>query len=141
MSYFLSPLSINCMSGFSDTNHVDIGLVGDVLLTADLFGEAEKYSSNELKNILWKNFTGCPLVIANLEAPITRLDVPAENKPYNLKNAPQALELFDSRFVLSLANNHIMDFGPHGLFDTLEALDAAGLTYVGAGRNLEQARA
>jgi poly-gamma-glutamate capsule biosynthesis protein CapA/YwtB (metallophosphatase superfamily) len=39
-----------------------------------------------------------------------------------------------------LANNHVLDFGLRGLADTLDALAAAGLRSVGAGRNLEAAR-
>ncbi|RKS07291.1 poly-gamma-glutamate synthesis protein (capsule biosynthesis protein) [Nocardiopsis sp. Huas11] len=41
--------------------------------------------------------------------------------------------------VCSLANNHVMDFGPTGLVDTLDALSAAGLRTAGAGRAAEEA--
>jgi len=43
--------------------------------------------------------------------------------------------------ILSLANNHSMDYGPVGLGDTLAALDEAGLEYCGAGPDLGKARA
>lgn len=43
--------------------------------------------------------------------------------------------------LLSVANNHAFDFGVDGLRSTLRALDAAGLTYAGAGENLALARA
>lgn len=43
--------------------------------------------------------------------------------------------------VVTLANNHAMDFETPGLLDTLQALDAAGVRYVGAGRNVHEARA
>lgn len=42
--------------------------------------------------------------------------------------------------LVSLANNHAMDAMTWGLYDTFEALDKAGVHYVGAGKNLEQAR-
>ena len=41
--------------------------------------------------------------------------------------------------VCALANNHIQDFGPRGLEDTLETLTKAGLGRVGAGRDAEEA--
>ncbi|XVH30379.1 CapA family protein [Haloferacaceae archaeon DSL9] len=41
----------------------------------------------------------------------------------------------------SLANNHLLDFGPDALFDTLTALDAAGIAHAGAGATVEAARA
>lgn len=43
--------------------------------------------------------------------------------------------------MLSLANNHTMDYGEAGLRRTQEALAAAGIEYAGGGRNLALARA
>lgn len=42
--------------------------------------------------------------------------------------------------VVSLANNHTFDFGEQGLLDSLDALTAAGVPYIGAGHNIEEAR-
>ena len=42
--------------------------------------------------------------------------------------------------VVSLATNHIMDWGAEGLFGTLETLKSAGIPYCGAGKNLDEAR-
>lgn len=41
--------------------------------------------------------------------------------------------------LVSLANNHVYDFGEDALLDTLDTLKSAGIPYVGAGRNLEEA--
>lgn len=41
--------------------------------------------------------------------------------------------------ILSLANNHTPNFGQKGLFDTFEYLEQAGIKYVGAGENFEEA--
>ncbi|MFC7704397.1 CapA family protein [Plastorhodobacter daqingensis] len=43
--------------------------------------------------------------------------------------------------VVSFAGNHCMDWGPEGLFDTLDHLQAAGAVQLGAGRNIHEARA
>ncbi|HPW56678.1 MAG: CapA family protein [Thermoanaerobaculaceae bacterium] len=43
--------------------------------------------------------------------------------------------------MVSLANNHALDFGPDGLRDCLKALDRAQITYAGAGMTLADARA
>lgn len=40
-----------------------------------------------------------------------------------------------------LANNHVLDFGPAGLIETLRTLSRAGIPTAGAGKNLEEARA
>jgi hypothetical protein len=42
--------------------------------------------------------------------------------------------------VVSLANNHSLDWGIEGLLDTMERLDKANLPYFGAGKNLAEAR-
>jgi poly-gamma-glutamate capsule biosynthesis protein CapA/YwtB (metallophosphatase superfamily) len=41
--------------------------------------------------------------------------------------------------VVTLANNHMMDYGATGLDSTLKTLDAAGLAHFGAGRNVTEA--
>ncbi|MGA2785532.1 MAG: CapA family protein, partial [Candidatus Bathyarchaeia archaeon] len=42
--------------------------------------------------------------------------------------------------LVSIANNHSMDSGPENLFSAMEALDKAGITYAGAGKDLDWAR-
>ena len=89
---------------------------------------------------IWKPLEGTDIVVANLEAPITNRTTARKNKRYNLKTGSEILDLFDSRFVLGLANNHILDYGERGLLDTIEALDSQNIPHAGAGCNLEQAR-
>jgi poly-gamma-glutamate synthesis protein (capsule biosynthesis protein) len=43
--------------------------------------------------------------------------------------------------VVSMAGNHCLDWGLDGFYDTLENLKGAGLHVVGAGANIEEARA
>ncbi|MBT9311159.1 CapA family protein [Leptothoe kymatousa] len=42
--------------------------------------------------------------------------------------------------IVSLTGDHTMDFGRHGLTETLESLDSAGIYRVGAGRNSQESR-
>ena len=42
--------------------------------------------------------------------------------------------------LVSLANNHTLDWGTEGLLDTMSRLKEAGLPYVGVGKNLKEAR-
>lgn len=42
--------------------------------------------------------------------------------------------------VVSLANNHTMDYGEEGLVDTMNAIKNTGVKYVGAGNNLDEAK-
>ncbi|HVO51038.1 MAG TPA: CapA family protein [Thermoanaerobaculia bacterium] len=42
--------------------------------------------------------------------------------------------------LVSLANNHALDFGTPGLLDCMKALEQSGITFAGAGRTLAEAR-
>lgn len=82
------------------------------------------------------------MVIGNLECPLVDGETHLPSKCC-LRGSPKwAAVLKESGFgVLSLANNHIMDYGQEGLFQTIEALDSAGILYLGAGKTIEQANA
>ncbi|HOJ10479.1 MAG TPA: CapA family protein [Clostridiales bacterium] len=80
--------------------------------------------------------------IFNLEAPITeRRDKIIKSGPH-LKIDPVAIngiiELNPS--VLSLANNHIKDYGENGIRDTIDYLRNNDIPYVGVGENIDKAR-
>lgn len=72
--------------------------------------------------------------VANLEGPLTDRGEPWP-KGYNFRTPPRFASALTAGHigVVSLANNHIMDFGAVGLADTLTALDAAGIRHAGAG--------
>jgi hypothetical protein len=80
-------------------------------------------------------------VLANLEGPL--LATPSRHQP-SAKAGPHVHNRFlpetDSRLVLSLANNHMMDFGAGGLAETRTRLDEEGLHYFGAGESIAEAR-
>lgn len=82
------------------------------------------------------------IAFANLEAPLTTRGVPAE-KVTVIRAHPNLVEDFLDAGVdiVSTANNHMLDFGLDGLADTLATLERAGIKQVGAGPNLEGARA
>jgi len=75
------------------------------------------------------NFTA-----VNLETPVTGRGTP-QPKTYHFATTPGAFTaLRDAGIdVVTIANNHILDYGETGLADTLTAADAAHFPYVGAG--------
>ena len=84
---------------------------------------------------------GTDLFVVNLECPFTRRGdkIP---KNFNFRARPELVSALLAGGVgaVSLANNHLMDYGPLGLLDTLETLEQAHLPHFGAGRNLAEAR-
>lgn len=78
------------------------------------------------------------LAMANLEGPLSD-----RGKQLNMfRGDPRFLEgiQYAGIDLVSLANNHIMDYGTVAFLDTMERLTAAGVMYVGAGTNLTKAR-
>ncbi len=85
------------------------------------------------------------LTIVNLECAITTRDTVWEGaaKAFYFGAPPAAAEaLVDAGVdLVSLANNHSLDFGRQGLVETLTVLRERGIAVAGAGRNVEEASA
>lgn len=82
------------------------------------------------------------IVVANLENPlIEKTDGSAVVGKCTLRGSTGWAEVIKTSGInlVSLANNHVMDFGGTGLFSTMRALDSVGIHYVGAGKNSEDA--
>lgn len=82
------------------------------------------------------------LAVVNLETPITDRGEPATKK-YVFRGPEAGLRgLLDAGVdMVSLANNHGLDYGRTGLLDTLDAGSRAGLSVIGAGRDQASAYA
>lgn len=80
------------------------------------------------------------IAVGNLEAPFA-LSGKAFEKKFTFMVPPSFAEgLAAAGFdVLTLANNHILDFGPEALQSTLDVLDSLGLAHCGAGKNRSEA--
>jgi poly-gamma-glutamate synthesis protein (capsule biosynthesis protein) len=82
------------------------------------------------------------VTVANLECAISERGEPA-SKGYTFRAPPAGASALAEAGIdlVSLANNHAVDYGRAALVDTLTYLDAEGVAAVGAGRDLEAARA
>ena len=83
------------------------------------------------------------LAIVNLECAITASmhRWPGAPKAFYFGAPPQAIEALTEAGIdlVSLANNHVLDFGVEGLFDTLRLLHLHGIRYAGAGGDIDEA--
>jgi poly-gamma-glutamate capsule biosynthesis protein CapA/YwtB (metallophosphatase superfamily) len=80
--------------------------------------------------------------VVNLETSITRSNDFARGKGIHYRMNPQNVPCLAAARpdACGLANNHVLDFGVTGLQETLDALSAAGLQHVGAGRDATEAQ-
>jgi len=101
---------------------------------------SDNLSENPLNDV-GPFFRSADMVIANLESPFVDQSVdPVPGKCSLRGNKNWATILKQSGVgLVTLANNHMMDFGDQGLLSTIKALDDAGIIHVGAGRNRQAA--
>ena len=80
------------------------------------------------------------LVLANLEIPLSRRGYRIP-KWASMRAEPEVIEDVKALGIdaVTLANNHMMDYGPEAMLDTVAACDRAGVAHCGAGVDLEAA--
>lgn len=85
-------------------------------------------------------FAAADLVFANLECTISARGTAAD-KSFTFRAPPEAADSLVAAGidVVSLANNHAIDWGVPALRDTIAALDARGVGNAGAGENVDEA--
>ena len=82
------------------------------------------------------------LLFCNLECTFAARGTAASKNVTFKADAASADHLARHRFnLVNMANNHVLDYGPEGLEDTLKALGARGLRFFGAGRSAYEAEA
>ena len=101
-------------------------------------GDAEELVGKDLLGIL----RNADYRIFNLEVPITEHRNPIPKSGPSLITKTATIKGIKSLGVdlLTLSNNHIMDQGVEGLFSTIRTLKSVGISYVGAGKDIEEAK-
>jgi len=110
-----------------------IAMVGDIFLQEALPQRADLAVVTAL-------LQSAEIAFGNLETPVSERGTPID-KWINMRMPPALLsEVVDMGFdIVTLANNHMWDFGEVAFFDTLGHLGEQGLPYVGAGADLDEA--
>lgn len=125
---------------------VTFTFAGDVLLDEN-YAVMSTYRANGsvLENCidpeLLEIMQGSDIFMINNEFPYTDRGTPLANKTFTFRADPVNVQILKDMGVdiVSLANNHASDYGEISLLDTLDTLEGAGIPYVGAGRDLEEA--
>ena len=114
--------------------------VGDIMLSgsATPFLKTRGYDYPFKDRSLQKLITSSDVSFANLEYPVTRAGVRFVAKTYTYRGEPGSLDAIKKAGfnLLSLANNHIMDYGDQGLMATIRGCRQKKMVYAGAGSNL-----
>lgn len=118
---------------------LSIGFTGDIAFseyTKNLYKTPKKIDKK-----IYEFFKNNDYNVLNFESPVTESNL-TKKAALTHKSNLGALEFIKKEIkkpILSLANNHMMDFGPKGLLDTLKYVEKANLPFIGAGKNEDEA--
>ena len=91
--------------------------------------------------IMMDHMQGADYMLLNHEYTCSERGEALVGKSYTFRAQPSRVEVLKAMGVdgVTLANNHVYDYGPQALLDTLDILEEAGIEKVGAGRDLQEA--
>ena len=124
-----------------------LAFAGDINFNEDS-KPAAKYDS-EKKGILGgiseelvTEMNDADIMMLNNEFAYSTRGTKTPDKSYTFRANPSRVDILKEMGVdiVSLANNHALDYGQDALMDTFTTLDNAGVDYVGAGENLARAK-
>lgn len=122
---------------------ITISAVGDLTFgrnqKASYSGSFDEYYDDYGVDYFLQNvvdvFAADDCTIGNLEGVLTESTDIRESKEWNHKGRPEYVDILTrgSIEVVSLGNNHIMDYNEEGVKDTIDTLENAGVTYAISG--------
>lgn len=130
----------------SSKDQSTISFVGDVSL-ADNWFIAPVYDerggiSGILGDKMLKIMTSSDVMIANSEFTVSSRGAEIPNKMYTFRAKKERLSIYDEMGVdmVTLANNHVYDYGADAFLDMLDAFNEYKIPHIGAGHNIEEAK-
>ena len=124
-----------------------ISFVGDVSL-ADNWYIMPKYDERNkgiygiLSEDTVKVMTDTDIMVINSEFTISDRGEKMPNKYYTFRASPKRIPIYNEMGadLLTLANNHVYDFGKDAFYDMLDSLNEYKMPYIGAGKNIDEAK-
>jgi hypothetical protein len=123
---------------------VHLLFAGDILLSSHVTTAYDKEGS--INGVLDEGYHaeigGADIFMANQEFPFSGRGSAAPDKQFTFRLPPSKVFMMNEIGVdiVTLANNHSLDYGTDALVDTCTALDGAGIKYVGAGPDMNRAK-
>ena len=123
---------------------LEIGLLGDVMLGRGVNRRQRRRDVEAVWGDVLPRLRSLDGLVANLECCLSTRGAPYTDTyhPFHFRADPEwAIPALEAGGVdaVSLANNHVLDFGEVAMADTLEALDSAGIERAGAGEDAAEA--
>lgn len=119
-----------------------IVFAGDVYFSSYVL---ESYNQSGIQGVLskgmLKELAKADITMVNNEFPYSARGQKAPDKQFTFRVDPAYVSILKESGVdiVTLANNHVLDYGTQALSDSFQALDDAGIAYAGAGNSLKRA--
>jgi poly-gamma-glutamate synthesis protein (capsule biosynthesis protein) len=121
---------------------ISLAAVGDIMLSRGIAGYMREFGVEYPVSLVESLLSSRDLTFANLESPMGVTGKPLPGKMIWFRAEPRAVECLARAGVdiVTLANNHTMDYGPENLLETMAILDSKGISHTGAGRDIAESR-
>ena len=129
-----------------DPNFINLAFAGDIMMDRGVKNSVRKNFNNDYSAIFDKSqelkdiFKKSDITFANLEGPVSDMGADLRNL-YSFRMDPEVIPALKGAgiSVLSVANNHIGDWGRPAYVDTLARAKENEIFYAGGGLNKEEA--
>jgi len=119
---------------------VSLLAVGDIMFSRNVARVVEKNGADCFFSKVDGIFRQSDITIGNLENPISNKGVPNPENISNFRASPKVACALKRFTILTLANNHIFDFGSPAIEETIKVLNQQGVIAMGVGKKAEEAR-
>ena len=121
-----------------------LAFAGDVMFSDEYLKEYDQSGISAIadENML-SHMQNADLFILNEEFPFSRRGEPMADKQFTFRTDPKYVSILKElgTDIVTLANNHALDYGRTAFEDTLETLDQAGIQRIGGGYSISEASA
>lgn len=127
-----------------ESSTVTLMFAGDVLLSNHVLTAYDQADGihGVLDEGIRSQIDTADIFMVNQEFPFSDRGTAVADKQFTFRLPPLRVNLLKEMNIdiVTLANNHILDFGIDALLDSESTLNQTGIAYVGAGENLERAK-
>ena len=139
--------NMNNVKIINDNKNDYLSFVGDISL-ADNWYIMPEYDKRKkgvygiLSEETVKIMTESAIMVANSEFTVSDRGEKMPGKYYTFRASPKRLPIYNEMGVdlVTLANNHVYDFGKTAFYDMIDSLNEYKIPYIGAGKNIEEAK-
>lgn len=131
----------NNRDNYDTEKEIEVCFMGDVMMDSHIGNYIQEYGVDYPWSDVSTITKEADISVINLETSVSERGTTKKPKGYGFRSKPYTLEGLRNSGIdlVSLANNHVLDFGLDAFDDTLKNLDKYNIKYIGAGSNLKEA--